>query len=70
MKSAKVSIFQPGVEESLVADLMSGKSLPEVMAPLIKRILEADLEGELSHHLSEGRSDGNASNQTFQVFPL
>lgn len=63
MKKSKVSIFQPGVEESLVADLMSGKSLPEVMAPLIKRILEAGLEGELAHHLSEERTDGDASNR-------
>lgn len=63
MKKTKVSIFQPGVEESLVAELMSGKSLPEVMAPLIKRILEAGLEGELSHHLSEERSGGDGSNR-------
>ena len=63
MKKSKVSIFQPGVEESLVADLMSGKSLPEVMAPLIKRILEAGLEGELSHHLSQERTGGDGSNR-------
>jgi transposase-like protein len=63
MKKAKVSIFQPGVEESLVADLMSGKSLPEVMAPLIKRILEAGLEGELAHHLSKEVSEVGASNR-------
>ena len=63
MKQTKVSIFQPGVEESLVADLRSGKSLPEVMAPLIKRILEAGLEGELNHHLSEERTKGDSSNR-------
>lgn len=63
MKKTKVSIFQPGVEESLVAELMSGKSLPEVMAPLIKRILEAGLEGELTHHLSKEVSEGEAINR-------
>jgi hypothetical protein len=45
MKKSEASIFQPGVAESLVQELMSGKSLPEVMVPLIKRILEAGLEG-------------------------
>lgn len=63
MKKAKISIFQPGVEESLVAELMSGKSLPEVMAPLIKRILEAGLEGEMSHHLSKEVPEGGAVNR-------
>jgi transposase-like protein len=63
MKKTKESIFQPGVEESLVKELMSGKSLPEVMAPLIKRILEAGLEGELNHHLLQERSEGDESNR-------
>lgn len=51
------------MEESLVAELMSGKSLPEVMAPLIRRIVEAGLEGELNHHLSQERSVGDDSNR-------
>lgn len=47
----------------MVKELMDGKSLPEVMAPLIKRILESGLEGELKHHLSSERSKGDLSNR-------
>ena len=47
----------------MIKELMGGKSLPEVMAPLIKRILESGLEGELKHHLSSERSEGDLSNR-------
>ncbi len=63
MKKEKVSIFQPGVEESLVKELMSGKSLPELMAPLIKRIIEAGLEGEMNYHLHQERLGGSPENR-------
>lgn len=48
-------------EESAVSQLRSGAKLggkEGVLAPLIKRLLEASLEGELDAHLSEERSDG------------
>jgi hypothetical protein len=46
LNKIKVPIYQPRVEESLIAELMSGKGLPEAMAPLIKCIVEAMLEVE------------------------
>ena len=47
----------------LAQELRSGKSLPEVMAPLVRRILEAGLEGELTHHLTQGQTVGAANNR-------
>ena len=57
-KRKKEDYFLPGVEQALVKQLMSGASLPGVMAPLIKRLLEAGLEGELDFHLKEGEEKG------------
>lgn len=57
-KRKKEDYFLPGVEQALIKQLMSGASLPGVMAPLIKRLLEAGLEGELDFHLKEGEEKG------------
>jgi len=49
-------------EKQAVAALRSGEELggkDGILAPLIKRIVEASLAGELDHHLSEEKAAGN-----------
>jgi transposase-like protein len=58
MKKGKSDYFLPEVEQELIKQLRSGEGLPSVMAPLIKRLVEAGLEGELDCHLSEEQSKG------------
>lgn len=58
MKKRKADYFLPGVEQELIKQLRSGESLPGVMAPLIKRLLEAGLEGELDFHLKQEQEKG------------
>ncbi|MBF0463788.1 MAG: IS256 family transposase, partial [Nitrospirae bacterium] len=48
-------------EQEAIKQLKSGKPLSGkegVITPLIKRILEAALEGELDNHLSDERESG------------
>lgn len=61
MKKRKDDYFLPGVEQELIKQLRSGEGLPTVMAPLIKRLVEAGLEGELDFHLSEEQSNGQSN---------
>lgn len=58
MKKRKEEYFLPGVEQELLTQLRSGVGLPAVMAPLIKRLVEAGLEGELDFHLQSEQSQG------------
>lgn len=58
MKKRKPSYFLPGVEESLLQQLRGGEGLSTVMAPLIKQLVEAGLEGELDFHLEAEQSQG------------
>lgn len=58
MKKRKTSYFLPGVEESLLQQLRGGEGLSTVMAPLIKQLVEAGLEGELDFHLEAEQSQG------------
>jgi hypothetical protein len=41
MNEKETSSFSAGVEAGLVKRLMGGESLPDVLAPLIKRVLES-----------------------------
>lgn len=58
MKKRKEDYFLPGVEQDLIKQLRSGESLSGIMAPLIKRLLEAGLEGELDFHLEQEQEKG------------
>lgn len=49
------------VEQELLDSLQSGAGLQEAMAPLIKRVMEAALEGEMDSYLSDNQS-GNYRN--------
>jgi transposase-like protein len=50
-------------EQEILALLQSGKGLQEALAPMVKRVMEAALEGELAAHLeSEENSPGNRRN--------
>lgn len=46
------------IEQEAMKALYEGKSLEEALAPLIKRIVEASLEGEMEAHLTESRASG------------
>jgi transposase-like protein len=48
-------------EQAMLAQLRSGESLTTVLAPLVKRLLEAGLEGELDAHLEAERQNGEAN---------
>jgi transposase-like protein len=61
MKEKETSPFSAGVEAALVKRLMGGESLPEVMAPLIKRVLESGLAGELNFHLAQAAEAGESN---------
>lgn len=61
MKKKKERIALSETEQVMLSQLRSGESLPSVLAPLIKRLLEAGLEGELDHHLAEGRLSGEGN---------
>ncbi len=61
MKKKKATYFLPEAQQSLLAQLRSGESLPSVLAPLIKQLLEAGLEGELDAHLAEERLSGESN---------
>ena len=49
------------VEQELLDSLQSGAGLQEAMAPLIKRVMEAALEGEMDSYLADNQS-GNYRN--------
>jgi putative transposase len=51
----KAEYFLPEVEQTLIQELYKGGSLSDVMAPLLKRVIESALSGELKAHIeSEG----------------
>lgn len=53
------------IQEQAIADLKAGKSLlgrDGALTPLIKQIIEASLEGELTAHLANDESAGNRRN--------
>lgn len=58
MKKQEEKHFLPEVEAKILQDLYSGASLSDVFAPLLKRIVEAGLSGELSAHLEKEKSVG------------
>lgn len=58
MKKQKSDYFLPGVEQELIKQLRSGEGLPSVLAPLLKRLIECGLEGELDFHLASEQSQG------------
>lgn len=43
-------------EQELLSSLRSGKGLQEALAPMVKRVMEVALEGELDAHLTESPS--------------
>jgi len=54
MKKAKIkspSYFTEETEAALIQGLYDGTSLSELMAPMLKRIVEAALSGELTAHI-------------------
>ena len=50
--------FLPEVESALIQELYKGSSLSEIMAPLLKRIVESALSGELTAHIESEAYDG------------
>lgn len=65
MKKSKIkspSYFTEGTEVALIKGLYEGTSLSELMAPLLKRVVEAALSGELSAHI-ESEKMGGVSNR-------
>lgn len=66
MKKQKEKLEFESLIQKMSEELRSGKELmgkDGVFAPLMKRVIEASLEGELDSHLAEGgREDGNRKN--------
>jgi transposase-like protein len=61
MKKSKIespSYFTEEAEAALIQGLSSGSSLSELMAPMLKRIVESALNGELKAHLETEREQG------------
>lgn len=50
------------VEAGILADLQTGKGLSDALSPLIKRVMEAALDGEMDHHLCDVAPGGNRRN--------
>ena len=49
-------------EQDILAEIKAGKGIQNVLAPLIKRVIEAALEGELDAHLEQETGDKNYRN--------
>lgn len=61
MKKPKIkspSYFTEGTEAALIQGLYDGTSLSELMAPMLKRVVEAALSGELSAHIEAEKLEG------------
>lgn len=50
------------VEQQILADIQSGSGLQSALAPMVKRVMEAALEGEMDAHLDEQGRSGNRRN--------
>jgi transposase-like protein len=64
MKKSKVkspSYFTEETEAALIQGLYDGTSLSELMSPMLKRVVEAALSGELSAHLESEKLEGVAN---------
>lgn len=59
MKTKKEEGFDyQNFEKEALAALYAGKSLEDAMGPLLKRIVEAGLQGEMQAHLAEEKASG------------
>ena len=61
MKKTKIkspTYFTEGTEAALIQGLYDGTSLSELMAPMLKRIVEAALSGELAAHIESEKAEG------------
>lgn len=64
MKKSKIkspAYFTEGTESALIQGLYDGTSLSELMAPMLKRIVEAALSGELTAHIESEQLEGVAN---------
>ena len=75
MEEEKQQFNYQSFEEEALKGLLEGKRLEGkdgVLAPLIKRLLEAGLQGEMNQHLSEdplpNRRNGKAGKQVKTAF--
>jgi len=50
------------IEQDILAEIQSGQGLQSALSPLIKRVMEAALEGEMEAHLEEETSRKNRRN--------
>lgn len=50
------------VEQEILSNLTSGESISSAFAPLMKRVMEAALEGELESHFEENEDEKNYRN--------
>ena len=60
MKSKKNEEFDyQNFEQQALKAMYEGQSLEQVLGPLLKRLVEAGLQGELQHHLEEEKASGS-----------
>ena len=57
-RNESASYFTEGTEAALIQGLYDGTSLSELMPPMLKRIVEAALSGELTAHIESEKLEG------------
>lgn len=65
-KKKSPSYFTEETEASLIEGLYKGTSLSDLMAPMLKRIVEAALSGELNAHLASEKLEGISNRRNGQ----
>lgn len=52
------------IEQEILSDIQSGSGIQNAIAPLIKRVMEAALQGEIEEHLEQDNASKNYRNGT------
>lgn len=50
------------IEQGILSEIQSGKGVQDALAPLVKRVMEAALQGEFENHLEEPKQETNYRN--------
>ena len=52
------------IEQDILSNIQSGSAVTDAFAPLMKRVMEAALQGEIDNHLEKETSQKNYRNGT------
>lgn len=59
----KINKLSP-IEQNILSNIQSGSAITDAFAPLMKRVMEAALQGEIDNHLDKETSQKNYRNGT------